>query len=215
MRDERLRSPGFTLMEMAVLLVVTSIFAAMLYAYFGRSITHGYVPFVSLQNSLDLSSSMDNLTSDYATIFGDTSARRWRPETAYAIGDRVRRRGPEFGHLFRCVQDGISGVDEPVWNNVPGTEIPDGGTRWVVLEGELDELVRKIPLLADGSGSGTANGVVQNYEYGRYGVDFLDFIRLRSGEERPVTATQPRSLLKVTLVNETGERITALFTTSY
>ncbi|MFP4421316.1 MAG: Tfp pilus assembly protein FimT/FimU [Desulfococcaceae bacterium] len=210
------RALGFSLLEMTVVLVVSSILAATMYAYFGRSVTHGYVPLASLQSALDLSTAMENLTSDYRRWIETDTAPPWRPETIYQPGDRVRAPGRKFGHLFACIEeDGISGASEPTWENVPGNIVVDGTTRWRVLPGQLDGLVQKISMLADDGGPGDLDGVVQDYEYGRYGIHFLEFIRLLDGVERAIESQDPRNLLKVVLVNDAGERFTLLLTTSY
>jgi hypothetical protein len=209
------RRAGFSLVEMTVLLVTSSILAAAMYAYFGRSITHGYVPAAALQETLDLATAVESLTSDYRSIVGRDSAPAWTPQTPYQVGDRVRVPGRDFGHLFQCARGGVSGASPPAWPNAPGTRFGDGTVLWEVLPGELDAVVRKIPLLADGSGSGAVDGVVRDYEYGRYGVVFLGFIDFADGEERPAGPAGPRNLLKVVLVNAPGERMTTLLTTSY
>jgi prepilin-type N-terminal cleavage/methylation domain-containing protein len=207
---------GFSLLEMTVVLVISSILAATIYAYFGRSVTHGYVPLVSLQSSLDLSTAMENLTSDYRQWIETETAPPWQAETTYQPGDRVRAPNRKFGHLFECVEEnGVSGASEPVWENIPGNVILDGTTRWRVLPGELDGLLQKITFFADGSGSGSVDGVVQDYEYGRYGVHFLGFIQFINGSEQAIDSQDPRNLLKIILLNDVGERFTLLFTTSY
>ncbi len=217
MKTRRRLQAGFTLLEMTVLLVATSILASMMYAYFGRAMTHGYVPLASLQKSLDLSAAVENLTSDYSSRVGANTAPPWRSNAPYQSGDRVRAPDREFGHLFRCIEEnGESGPNQPAWSNVPGTIVPDGTTRWEVLPGELDDFLEKIPRLAEGGEAGSVDGVVRDYEYGRYGVRHLGFIHFSVGEgERPVAPGDPRNTLKVTLVNGDGERITTLFTTSY
>lgn len=216
MRLRRGAQKGFSLLEMIVLLVTTSILAAMMYTYFGRAVTHGYVPLASLQRSLDLSTALENMTSDYANWVGAAAAPAWKANTVYQPGDRVRVPNGEFGHLFQCVEEnGESGPNPPAWINVPGAIVPDGTTRWEVLPGELDGFLEKISRLADGGGSGSADGVVQDYEYGRYGIQYLGFIRFSGGEEQPAAPEDPRNSLKVALVNGDGERISTLFTTSY
>lgn len=210
------RRMGFSLLEMTVVLVISSILAATMYAYFGRSVTHGYVPLVSLQSSLDLSTAMENLTSDYRQWIETETAPPWQAETTYQPGDRVRAPNRKFGHMFECIEeDGISGASEPAWENIPGKIIVDGATRWRVLPGELDGFVQKISLPADDGGPGSVDGVVQDYEYGRYGIHFLEFILLVDGMERNIGSDDPRNLLKVILVNDVGERFTLLLTTSY
>jgi prepilin-type N-terminal cleavage/methylation domain-containing protein len=209
------RAKGFSLLEMIVLLVVASILSAMMYAFFGESLTQGYVPVAAFRDSLDLATAMENLTSDYDGYFRAENALRWRAEEEYLVGDRVRAVGRDFGHFFRCILDGQSGTDEPAWRNIPGTIIDDGGTRWEVLPGELDPVVSNVLRLADGGGFGLADGVVRDYEYGRYGVVDLEFIEMSTGEERPVGDADPRNLLKITLINGTGERLSVLFSTSY
>lgn len=206
---------GLSLLEMTVVLVTVSILAAAMYAYFGQSITHGYVPAAALQETFDLATAVENLTSDYQTVVGRESAPVWRAGTFYAVGDRVRVPGQDFGHLYECIQLGTSGTVPPTWRNSVGDSIPDGTLVWRVLPGELDEIAQKIPQLADGSGTGAVNGVVQDYEYGHYGVASLEFIRFADGEERAVGPEDPRNLLKVVLVNPAGERMSLLLTTSY
>jgi hypothetical protein len=216
MRRRREGQHGFTLLEMTVLLVATSILAAMMYTYFGRTVTHGYVPLASLQKSLDLSTAVENMTSDYANWAGSDAAPPWKANQRYEPGERVRAPNREFGHLFQCIEEnGESGPSQPAWTNVPGAIVLDGTTRWEVLPGELDGFLEKISRLADGGGNGSADGVVRDYEYGRYGIHYLGFIQLSGGEEEPPAPQDPRNSLKVSLVNGDGERITTLFTTSY
>lgn len=59
------RGNGFTLIEIIITLVITAIFGAAMYSYFGTSITKSAVPLIRLQQSSQLQMVMENIVADY------------------------------------------------------------------------------------------------------------------------------------------------------
>ena len=56
---------GFTLIELIVTLALVAIFGAVMYQYFGTSMTQSAVPIFRLQKSLALQQVMENIPADY------------------------------------------------------------------------------------------------------------------------------------------------------
>lgn len=65
-------------------------------------------------------------------------AKVWQPNTDYKIGDKVQPTNPN-GHFYKCVQNGISGVNEPTWNVRESSRTSDGDTLvWQEFETDFD-----------------------------------------------------------------------------
>jgi hypothetical protein len=53
----------------------------------------------------------------------------WESNTPYVVGTAINAT-PDNGHLYRCIQDGVSGVATPSFPVAPGATAADGGAIW-------------------------------------------------------------------------------------
>lgn len=58
-------SSGFTLLEIIIVLLISTILAAMMLPYFGRNLHQSSAPIFDLQKSLSIVRVMENITADY------------------------------------------------------------------------------------------------------------------------------------------------------
>lgn len=55
----------------------------------------------------------------------------WTPSTAYIVNNYIQPTvAGGNGHLYQCIQPGMSGATEPIWPLTEGREVPDGGAIW-------------------------------------------------------------------------------------
>jgi prepilin-type N-terminal cleavage/methylation domain-containing protein len=136
-----------------------------------------------------------------------TRAGMWKGATNYAIGDIVIPTNPN-GHFYRCKMTGISAATEPIWPKTGGSTINDGGIQWV----------RFIQYLKEGVGTPDLNR--KNNSYGQcpgvncvpYYVTANKFIKFTSNAEQDSNiGVDPENILKVTIKNDEGATLTALF----
>jgi len=204
---------GFTLIEMIVTLVIVAVLGSMFYVYFGKGFTESVTPVNRLKQSTALHRVMQNITADYNVY------PQWRADTSYAIGNSVIPRNFN-GHYYKCTAGGTShATNEPAWPGGGGTVV-DGTITWTE-SGRLRDLV---PLYSTTNPKNLkqrigAEGSVQSAnEYGKnadgtyttYTVVTNRFIKLAGGTESDDT-TGNNNILKVTLKNDQGESLTAIF----
>ncbi len=207
------RGDGFSLLEILLAIIVSSILGTILYSYMNTVLLHPPHAPSQLQRLYDLQTVMENISAHYDEIRGKNTYPKWNPGYTYAAGDTAVSRAASFGHRYICISGGISGSSEPPWSSVSAAEITDGTVIWKENGGELDELVSKIS--APLSGSPSAPDEVWDYGYGRYGILAAKFIRFDGGTETGVLPGQPENLLKISIINKDGYRLTSLFSTSY
>ena len=204
---------GFTLIEMIVTLVIVAVLGSMFYVYFGKGFTESVTPVNRLKQSTALHRVMQNITADY-NIYP-----QWRGATPYNTNNYVVPRNFN-GHYYKCTAGGTShATNEPGWPGGGGTVV-DGTVTWTD-SGRVRDLV---PLYSTTNPKNLkqrigAEGSVQSAnEYGKnadgtyttYTVVTNRFIKLAGGSESDDT-TGNNNILKVTLRNDQGETLTALF----
>jgi len=167
-----------------------------------------------LQRMYDLQTVMEKITAHYDEITGKNTAEKWEAGKVYAPGDKIVSRSEPYGHLYVCTGAGTSGSTEPAWSTAPLAAVADGTVTWQENGGELDVLLSKFSTPV----SGTPNppDTVWEYGYGKYGIVSYGFIRFDGGTETPVPdGTVAQNLLKISVKNEDGYTLTALFSTTY
>ncbi len=207
MTSFRVKQKGFTLLEIIVTLLITSVLGAMIVQYFGTNLSQSPVPVTSLQTTSDLEQVMENIVADYRV------GAIWQVSTAYTLDTYV---APliKNGYLYKCSVAGTSAQAEPFWadnkwdRDVDGNQLIEDNTVTWTETPVLTALKEKI---------GT-EGAAQNNGYGSYTVVDNDFIKftLVSGdyEEASLSGGDPEDTLKVTIQNDSGERLTTLFLSS-
>ena len=198
---------------MIVTLVIVAVLGSMFYVYLGKGFTESVTPVTRLKHSTALHRVMQNITADYNVY------PQWRPGTSYTAGIFVIPSNFN-GRYYKCTVGGTShATSEPAWPGSSGTVV-DGTVTWTE-SGRLRDLV---PLYSTTNSKNLqqrigAEGSVQSAnEYGKnadgtytpYTVVTNRFINLHGGIESDDTAGNS-NILKVTLKNDQGETLTAIF----
>jgi len=206
-------NPGFTLLEIILTIIVSSILGTILYSYFNAMLHENDSP-AKLRRMYDLQTVMEKITAHYDEIAGKNTAEKWEAGKLYTDGDKTVSRAEPYGHLYVCTGAGISGSTEPVWPTTPLAVLTDGTVTWQENGGELDALITKFS--APVSGTPPTPDAVWDYKYGKYGIVSYGFIRFAGGIETPVPdGTLAQNLLKISVKNEDGYTLTTLFSTTY
>jgi hypothetical protein len=194
-------------------MMIVSILGTMIYTFFLSAFSESVTPITRLRASAGLHKVMANITADYNRY------PRWRSGTVYTYSAFAATYviPTNFnGHYYRLTNSGTSGApgSEPDWPR-SGT-VNDNGITWTE-SGRL----RTLKPLATLQGQIGAEGSVQNTnDYGKYpdGITYTKytvvknrFIKFIDDGSEIDDATGVNNLLKVTLQNETGETLTALF----
>jgi prepilin-type N-terminal cleavage/methylation domain-containing protein len=203
----RKRDAGFTLIEVIVVFVVTAIVAAMLYTFFGDRILKSHEPKENFIKSTDLNQVMANIRADYKPY------PVWKPGQPYALNDKViptafSPMGQRYWYL--CTTAGTSSTTEPGWTT-GATAISDGATlKWTYQS--TPALMTLVELETNIGAVDTTKKYKYDkstHQYGYY-VDekkWIDFDLTTKIE----TASANKKILKVTIRNDAGEKITSLF----
>ena len=207
------RASGFTLIEVIATLVIVSVLGTVAYVYFGKSFLESVTPVTRLKHTAALHRVMENITADY-NVFP-----KWRSGTNYAKDAPVI---PTYfnGHYYKASGGTSSVTNEPEWPTTSAGTVVDGTITWTE-SGRLRDLV---PLYSTTNSKNLqqrigAEGSVQSAnEYGKnadgtytpYTVVTNRFIKLAGGTESDDT-TGNNNILKVTLKNDQGETLTAIF----
>lgn len=200
---------GFTLLEIILTIIVSSILGTILYSYFSVML-HGNDSPAKLRRMYDLQTVMEKITAHYDEIAGKNTAEKWAAGKPYAVGDKTVSRSEPYGHLYICTVAGISDSTEPAWPTDSDASVTDGTVTWKEDGGELDVLLEKLSAPVPPSPD-----AVWDYGYGRYGIVSYGFIRFDGGTEIPAPAGSAQNLLKVSIRNEDGYTLTALFSSTY
>lgn len=200
---------GFTIIEAIVVLVVTAVFATLAYTFFGDKILKSHLPRENLVKSLDLNQVMVNIQADYKPY------PVWKPNHACAVGDKIMptpfsRSGQRY--WYKCTKAGTSGSTEPdPWTMDTELGIPDNDVLW---EYQSSPLLLTLETLK--SKIGAEDAATKKVEYdkstrksGYYVIEnrWIDF----DPSTKTETSTNDHNILKVTIQNDSGETLTALF----
>ena len=199
---------GFTLIEIIITLTIIAVLATMIFMYFGKAFTESVTPIMRLKNAVSLQRVMENIRADY-NIYP-----MWRSETEYASGAKVIP--TNFNGYYYSSSGGKSGTSEPNWPlNSTGTVI-DGDLTWTEsgspwTSAFLTTLSGKIG--AEGSDQ-TSNNYGKNPDgttYTKYHIDRNRFTQFVNDTDQDSDSSGTNKILKVSLKNENGETLTALF----
>lgn len=199
---------AFTLIEIIITLTVTAVLATMIYIYFGKAFSESVTPVTRLKNSASLQRVMENIRADY------NIHPRWRSGAVYAAGNYVIPTNFN-GHRYLCTA-GTSGATEPNWPlNSAGT-VTDNGITWTESGSPWTSAflsTLRVNIGAEGSDQ-TANNYGKNPDgttYTRYNVVRNRFTQFVNDIDQDSDASGANKILKVTLKNDNGETLTALF----
>jgi len=200
---------GFTLIEIIITLTVTAVLATMIYTYFGKAFSESVTPISRLKNSAALQRVMENIRADYNVY------PKWRSGAAYAVDALVIPTNFN-GHYYKS-SGGTSGTTEPNWplNNSGTTTVPDNTISTWTESGRLRALL-SLDTLSNNIGTEGQDQPNNNYgknsdgTYQKYHVLRNGFVQFDNNNGE-VADTTVKKILKVTLKNENGETLTALF----
>jgi len=190
----RVNKSGFTLIEIIITIVIVAILGAMILTFLSKSLVDSSEPIRRLRQTSDLNRVMANITADY------NKYPKWRSSTSYMGGNFVI---PTIrnGHFYAS-GGGTSGSVEPVqWPTASAATVNDGGVTWTE-SGTLDTLIT----LQGRIGSENSH---QNNAYGTYDVVYNTFVQFLPAID--AEASGGDKILKVTIGNNQGETLTALF----
>jgi type II secretory pathway pseudopilin PulG len=204
-KGHRHKLDGFTLVEVIVLIIIVSVVGTLTFAFMGEFFVKSHAPIENLQKSTDLNQVMANIFADYKPY------PVWKPNQTYLIGDKVMPTESSLQRQrfwYQCTQNGISYSTEPdPWTT--GT-IVDNTVRWTYQSTPalltLNQLYNKIG--AEDINNKKLTYDKSTHQYGYYVIknNWIDFNS--SNTEIGSTIT---NILKVTIRNDNGETLTALF----
>jgi prepilin-type N-terminal cleavage/methylation domain-containing protein len=199
---------AFTLLEIIITLTVSAVLATMIYMYFGKAFSESVTPITRLRNSAALQRVMENIRADYNVY------PKWRSGTTYTNGSFVIPTNFN-GHRYQCTP-GTSGTTEPNWPlNSVGT-VADSGITWTERGSPWTSAfltTLKGNIGAEGFDQ-TANPYGKNPDgttYTKYNVVRNRFTQFVNDIDQDSDASGANKILKVTLKNDNGETLTALF----
>jgi hypothetical protein len=156
--------------------------------FLSKSLIDTREPIKRLRQSSYLHKIMSNITADY------NKYPKWRNSISYPAGNYV---GPTIrnGHFYRS-GGGTSGSIEPSnWPTASAATVNDGGVTWT----ESGSLLTLSNLQTN----------INNKNYGTYDVVHNAFIQFPAGSDAETAGGS--NILKVTIRNDQGETLTALF----
>jgi len=205
------RASGFTLIEIVITLTVTAILSTMIFTFFGKAFTESVTPIVRLKSSAALQRVMENITADY-NVYPKWRSETYYPNTRYVIPTNFN------GFYYQCTTAGTSGTSEPIWplGSTPYTETTGTGVQWT----KSGSLRTRLPLSTLKTNIGVESSLQSTNPYGRNpdGITYItytvvknNFIKFVNNVEQDVAVGDANNILKVTLKNDNGETMTALF----
>ena len=188
---KRFNQSGFTLIEIIVTVVIVAILGAMVLTFLSKSLVDSSEPVKRFQKTSVLNSIMANITAD----FNRYPYPQWRQNTAYAantfIVPTIRN-----GHYYKCTKAGTSDKKyEPEWPLIAGSTKTDGSVEWM----ENGSLISLVDLQSN----------INNKNYGTYDVVYNTFVYFPVGSDLETAGGS--NILKVTIKNDQGETLSALF----
>lgn len=193
-------SRGFTLIEIIATLVIIAVMGTMTYTYFGQAFLQSVNSISQLQKSLYLHKIMENITADY-NIYA-----KWKAGTNYVQNNIVIPVNMN-GHSYKCTSSGgISGLSEPDWKT--GGNTSDNTVTWT--DNGQPLLLATLKTHVD-----TPNYYQTNVNDPPYYVTENKFIQFTFDTNTEVNDTSGlNKILKVTIRNDLGQTLTALFLTN-
>ena len=198
---------GFTLVEVIVLIIIVSVVGTFVFYFLGDSFVKSHAPIENLQKSTDLNQVMANIYADYKPY------PVWKPNHDYAIGDNVMPTESSLQRQrfwYQCIKNGRSNATEPDPWTTGTIPIPDNTVQWTYQSAPalltLTQLSNKIG--AEDNNNKKTVYDKSTHQYGYYVIknNWIDFNS--SNTEIGSTIT---NILKVTIRNDNGETLTALF----
>lgn len=198
---------GFTLVEIIVTLVTASVLGVVMYSYARSAFSQSSLPVARLKDSFELHAAMENIISDYENHLNN--AAQWEAGHAYAVGDIVYP-ATQNGHHYVCITAGTSHAStEPSLST---------STTWSATDQRVSDIADASVIWREALSF--LKTQVEANAYGTYSVvsDETGFIKFKADgsnfkeDEAGMADGDPADILKVTITNEEGGRLTSLFT---
>lgn len=184
----RVHQSGFTLIEIIIIVLFVAFLGVMILTFISKSLIDTRDPVRRLRQSSYLHKIMANITADY------NKYPKWRSSTSYPAGNYIVPT-TRNGHFYRS-GGGTSGSIEPSnWPTASAATVNDGGVTWT----ESGSLLTLSNLQTN----------INNKNYGTYDVVYNAFIQFPVGSDTETAGGS--NILKVTIRNDQGESLTALF----
>jgi prepilin-type N-terminal cleavage/methylation domain-containing protein len=216
--ENKKSAAGFTLIETIVTLVVAAIIGIFFYTFFSTSIYKSHLPMENLVRANDLNQVMENIRTDYKPY------PVWQPNHNYNVNDQVMPTAFSLSgqrYWYQCTQPGTSGSisQEPPWT--PTGVFNDNGVTWryqgplpPLIDSSMNNLYTFIGA-PDPSNKKCANLPNEKCydqstnKYGYYVIEngWIDF----DLTTKTASTSTNHNILKVTIKNDEGETVTALF----
>jgi Tfp pilus assembly protein PilE len=203
--EHRHKLNGFTLVEVIMLIIIVSVIGTFVFSFLGEFFVKSHAPIENLQKSTDLNQVMANIYADYKPY------PVWKPNHPYAIDDKVMPTESSLQRQrfwYQCKQAGISYSTEP-----------DPWTTGIIVDNTVRWAYQLTPALLTLSDLNNKIGAVDNnnkklvydkstHQYGYYVIEnnWIDF----NNSNTEIGSTN-KNILKVTIKNDSGETLTALF----
>jgi type II secretory pathway pseudopilin PulG len=184
----RVHQSGFTLIEIVIIVLFVAFLGVMTLTFISKSLIDTRDPVRRLRQSSYLHAIMANITADY------NKYPKWRRSTSYPAGNYVV---PTIrnGHFYAS-GGGTSGSTEPInWPTASAATVSDGGVTWT----ESGSLLTLSNLQTN----------INNKNYGTYDIVYNAFIDFPVGSDMETAGGG--NILRVTIRNDQGESLTALF----
>jgi type II secretory pathway pseudopilin PulG len=192
-KGHRHKLDGFTLVEVIVLIIIVSVVGTFVFSFLGEFFVKSHAPIENLQKSTDLNQVMANIYADYKPY------PVWKPNQAYVIGDKVMPTESSLQRQrfwYQCTQNGTSFSTEPDPWTTGTIPIPDNTVQWTY---QSAPALLTLTLLRNKS----------THQYGYYVIK-NNWIAYDPNTKTEISSTI-QNILKVTIRNDNGETLTALF----
>ena len=207
-KGHRHKLDGFTLVEVIVLIIIVSVVGTFVFSFLGEFFVKSHAPIENLQKSTDLNQVMANIFADYKPY------PVWKPNQAYVIGDKVMPTESSLQRQrfwYQCTQNGTSFSTEPDPWTTGTIPIPDNTVQWTY---QSAPALLTLTLLRNKIGVEDNNNKKTVYDksthqYGYYVIK-NNWIAYDPNTKTEISSTI-QNILKVTIRNDNGETLTALF----
>jgi prepilin-type N-terminal cleavage/methylation domain-containing protein len=214
--EKTLNQLGFTLIEIIVTIALVSILCAAMLTFISDALIKSSDPIGRLKKTLDLHRVMANITQ-YYNIYP-----QWKISTSYcASGDDIVIPTNVNGYSYKCMMAGSSGASEPRWPMISGG-VTDGTTSWVLCTNppypvcpSNNGRVHSLNSLLNLQSKIGPTGSDQANDCGSYYVKENKFIKFDTNGNEADDTSGTNQILKVTIRNNIGETLTALFMADY